>query len=181
MDERQRDRAGTGADPRVEFARLYDNEMPRVFRYVSYHVGSREEAEDLTADVFHQALRHWPQVHGELNSPRAWLLTLAHHRVADHHRRHNGRNSAPLDQRFDLASDQPGPEALAIRRDEVATLLARLAQLPERDRAVLTLRFAGELGHREIGEVLGMSEGASAVALLRALRRLREVYQGEGQ
>lgn len=179
MDDSARDQAEPGSDPAAAFARLYDNEMPRVYRYLSYHVSSREEAEDLTADVFQQALRHWSRVSSELNSPRAWLMTLATHRLSDHFRRR--RPASPLDDRFDLPADQPDPEATALQREEVATLLARLAGLPERDRTVLTLRFAADLGHREIGEVLGISEGASAVALLRALRRLRATYQGEGQ
>jgi len=181
MDNFARVQAKPGSDPGVEFARLYDREMPRIYRYLCYRVGSRVEAEDLTADVFQRALRRWPQVASDIESPRAWLFTIASNRLTDYYRRSARSNvsSTPVDERFDLASPQPDPEAEAIRQEEAATLLANLKQMSERDRNVLTLRFAGELGHREIGQVLGISEGASAVALLRALRRLRKMYEEE--
>ena len=54
-----------------------------------------------------------------------------------------------------------------------------LSGLADRDRQIVTLRFAAGLSHREIGRVLRISEGASAVALLRVLRRLRQSYGGE--
>lgn len=181
MDDIQHSPARLGGDTARElFARLYDSEMPRIYRYLCCRVGSRVEAEDLTADVFQRALRQWPQVAHKLESPRAWLFTIATNRLTDYYRQ--GARPAvlhPVDERFELASNQPDPEAEAVRREETTTLLARLQRMSERDRAVLTLRFAGELDHREIGRALGISEGASAVALLRALRRLRELYEEE--
>jgi len=175
------DPADAAADPLEEFARLYDAEMPRVYRYICYRVSSVEEAEDLTADVFHRALRHWPRMRTRLRSPRAWLMTLATNRVTDHYRRRRVRRTFSLNSTVPVASAQPGPEERAVRQEEVSTLLKRLEGLPERDRTILALRFAADLSHREIGEILGISEGASAVALLRALRRLRQSYQGEAQ
>jgi RNA polymerase sigma-70 factor (ECF subfamily) len=179
MDNPARVRAEPREDPGVEFARLYDREMPRVYRYLCYRVGSRVEAEDLTADVFQRALRQWPHMASQLESPRAWLFTIASNRLTDYYRQGQSRPATSLDGRFDLASSQPDPETEAVRREEVSILLKNLGRLSDRDRSVLTLRFAGGLDHREIGRVLGISEGASAVALLRALRRLRELYEEE--
>jgi len=180
MEDVQRNQARLGSDAANEqFARLYDSEMPRIYQYLCYRVDSQGEAEDLTADVFQRALRQWPRVHASLESPRAWLFTVATNRLTDYYRQQPTRCTAPLDDRFDLASSQPDPETEAIRREETDTLLSNLQQMSERDRSVLTLRFAGGLDHREIGQVLGISEGASAVALLRALRRLREMYEEE--
>lgn len=178
MENIQRSQPKLSSDAvREQFARLYDREMPRIYRYLCYRVGSRVEAEDLTADVFQRALRQWPQVGYRIESPRAWLFTIATNRLIDYYRQKAPDVLQSIDERFDLASPQPDPEAEAVRREEAAALLARLQRLSERDRAVLTLRFAGELDHREIGQTLGISEGASAVALLRALRRLRGLYE----
>lgn len=177
MDRFSKDGAGPASDPLEDFARLYDAEMPRIYRYICYRVRTREEAEDLTADVFCRALRHWPRVRGELRSPRAWLFTLAGHCLVDYYRRVRGRVETSIDDRFGLGDDLAGPEEASIRRQEMQTLLSSLDALPERDRTVLVLRFVGDLSHEEIGEILGISAGASAVALLRALRRLRRLYQ----
>jgi len=164
-------------DPAQEFVQIYDNEVGRVYRYISYHVGSVQEAEDLTADVFQRALQSWPSIHGQLNSPRAWLMTVANNLVVDHYRR-RAKPAWPL---VLGTGSSPSPEEDVVRQEETRTLLERLSQLPERDRTILTLRFAGELSHREIGRAMGISEDASAVALLRALRRLRMAYEGEAR
>ncbi len=178
--DRPHARPGT-ADLMEEFLQLYDTEMARVYRYVRYHVRSEEEAEDITADVFHRALRHWPRMRGQLSSPRAWLLKIASNRLADFYRRRQVRQIFSLFKVGSVASPHTGPEEAAVQQEEVAVLLSKVAQLSARDQAVLALRFAGEMSHREIGQALGISEEASAVALLRALRRLRRAYQGEGQ
>ena len=164
---------------RRAFARLYDSEMSRVYRYILYRVGTVEEAEDLTSEVFHRALRHWPRMRLELRSPRAWLFTIATRLLIDHYRQRGGPQEASLENSPVLPSTWSGPEAELLQQEEVSILRTHLAALSERDRTVLTLRFTGDLSHREIGEILGISEGASAVALLRALRRLRQVYEGE--
>ena len=166
-----------GPDPQVEFARLYDNEMPRVYRFICHHVGSCQEAEEVTGDVFRRAQRQWPQVYRKLDSPRAWLFALARERLADHARRPEGRPAGPPERCFDLQGDAPGPEAEAARGGQLAALLDRLAGLPDMDRTVLTLRFAGGLEQREIGSVLEIDEPAAALSLLQALRRLRETME----
>ena len=178
MATTQQDRARPRVDPRTEFTRFYDSEMPRVYRYICYHVGSRQEAERVTTEALGLAWRRWPQA-AQQASPRAWLFALANSCLADHQRQERALPSPVLDGRFDLPGEGPGLEAAAGHRQEVAALLARLHQLPERDRILLTLHFAGGLNHRETGAVLSIGEDASAVALLHALRRLRQMYEGE--
>ena len=178
MASAQQDRARPGGDPRIEFARFYDSEMPRVYRYICYHVGSRQEAEGVTTEALGLAWRRWPQASKQA-SPRAWLFTLANSCLAEHQRHERAQPAAVLDGRFDLPGEAPGLEAAAGHRQEVAALLARLHQLPERDRILLILHFAGGLDHRETGAVLSIGEDTSTVALLDALRRLRQLYEGE--
>jgi RNA polymerase sigma-70 factor (ECF subfamily) len=165
---------------RETFAHLYNKEMARIYRYIRYRVGSVAEAEDLTSEVFHRALNHWPRMRRRLRSPRAWLFTIATNLVTDYYRQ-RGTRSGPssLEDWPNVASNHRfDPEEALIGKEEVATLMNHLSELSDRDRTILTLRFAGELSHQEIGAILEISEGASAVALLRALRRLRKVYQG---
>jgi RNA polymerase sigma-70 factor (ECF subfamily) len=161
------------------FGRLYDDEMPRVYRYFRYHVRTVEEAEDLTSDVFHRALRHWNRMRKKLRSPRAWLFSIATNRLTDHFRRKHNTPAFDVETAADVVSNHSGPEETTLEKERIGDLLNHLSKLTKRDRQVVTLRFAAELSHREIGRVLGISEGASAVALLRVLRRLRDSYRGE--
>ncbi|MBN1485110.1 MAG: hypothetical protein JXA37_10335 [Chloroflexia bacterium] len=141
------------------FARLYEAELPRLYRYIRCRVATNEEAEGLTADVLQQAQRRWERLGRSLqrqrSSTRSWLFALATDYLA-------GRETGPA------------REAAAPASGDEDAWMARLAQLPERDRIVLALRFGAELDDREIGQVLKADETASRVALLRALRQLCE-------
>ena len=158
------------------FNRLYETEMPRVFRYICYLVDSGERARDLTADVFQEAVLDWPRVRRQLHSPRAWLFSLAVQRLSAHLQ---GQAIPPEPERELVPAPAADAEESAFERPaELDLLFANLSRLSEQERTILALHFAGELGHREIGQVLGLDEKEAAIALLRSLRRLRQVYGG---
>jgi RNA polymerase sigma factor (sigma-70 family) len=171
MENAQPNRTPPKTDPQAGLARLYDEAVLQLYRYLAYYTGSRRETEDLTTEVLMRARDRWPQVSRSVGSPRAWLLTVVNQCLVDRSRRVRRRPAASLDDRFTLPDGQAAQQA-------IATLLARLDRLPERDRIVLTLHFAAGLDTREIGATLGMSGDAAAEALLQALRRLWGLYDG---
>jgi len=159
------------------FNRLYEAEMPRVFRYICYLVDSGERARDLTADVFQEAVLDWPRVRRQLHSPRAWLFSLAVQRLSAHVQERAAQpESAPAPAGGPAPGDSEGTGLE--RPPELDLLFANLSQLSEQERTILALHFAGELRHYEIGQILGLDEKEAAIALLRSLRRLHQVYGG---
>src|SRR5262245_4031838 len=124
-----------------------------------------------------------------------WLRRLAWLRLTDAHRRHlhAGRRTVAREEPAGLSDESvrelaerlsapgTGPSAALSRRERAARVRAALARLPERDREVLILRYLEDLTTAEAAAVLGVSEGAVKVRLLRALRRLRDLFDGEGQ
>ncbi len=159
-------------DP-TAFARVYERCLPRVYRYCLRRLGTREEAEDATALVFTRALAGLSGYRG--GSAAAWLFRIAHHTVANELR----------DRRPALSLDRSCPEAhelansganvldglvRAEERQEVARVLATLSA---EQRELLALKVAGQLSAREIGAILGKSEGAVRVALHRTIQQLR--------
>ena len=75
----------------------------------------------------------------------------------------------------DLRADAPSPEERVIRQEEVGRLLTALAELPEGDRQLVSLRYGSGLSTAEVSEVLGIREPAVRTRLWRALGRLRKV------
>jgi RNA polymerase sigma-70 factor (ECF subfamily) len=63
-------------------------------------------------------------------------------------------------------------EAVA-RREELAEVLAAIAELPEREQEIIALKYAGGLSNREIAGAMGLSDSNVGVILFRALRKLR--------
>jgi len=156
---------------RSAFVALYRRYLPRVYRYVYRRVGNQQDAEDLTALVFIEALECLED-YQEQGSFAGWLFTIAHHKAADHHRQQRERISleevAPA-----LSNSGPGPEVLASQRDGLEQVAQALDELtPDRQEA-LTLRFFGELSNKEVSQVMGKSEAAVKMLVCRALRQLR--------
>lgn len=162
----------------AEFAPLYERYFLQIYAYCLRRVGRTEEAEDLTSSIFARALSGAAGYHG--GSVAAWLFRIAHNAVIDYLRRNHP--SLSLDATLVGVTTHTGgwldPTLERIVDTEARALIARLiAALPEEQREILALTVAGELSAREIGLVIGKSEGAVWTALHRITRRLRAAYQ----
>ena len=152
-------------DP-ARFAELYEDNFERVYAYVARRVGNREEAQDVTADVFHQALAGLPRFEWRGLPFVAWLLGIAANLLSDRWQRTATHQEAVND---DL--DQIGIEDDIEQR---AMLYQLVDTLPDDQRRVIIRRFVGQKSLREIATELGRSEGAIKQLQLRALQNLRE-------
>jgi RNA polymerase sigma factor (sigma-70 family) len=151
-----------------DFARVYEENVWRVYGFLAYRVGDPGLAEDLTQSTFERALRAWPRYDPRRGSERAWLLAIAANLLVDHHRRNHDRAPEPLED-HDPPGD-PGPQEVLARSAE---LHQALTQLSQREREVLALRFGGDLSGPEIAELMGLSLANVQQITSRALRALR--------
>jgi RNA polymerase sigma-70 factor (ECF subfamily) len=161
----------SGADS--EFARVYDQHVWDVYGFITYRVRDRHLAEDLTQETFIRALRAWPRFDPRKASERTWLLVIARNLLIDHHRRDRSDPEAEIDER--ALPSTPGPEADLARWSELSDALA---ELNDRDREIVALRFGADLTGPEIAEVLGLSLSNVQQILSRSLRRLRVSLEG---
>jgi len=150
----------------ARFAELYENNFERVYAYIARRVGSREAAQDLTADVFHQALANLPRFEWRGLPFIAWLLGIAANLLSDRWQRSVRRQEVVAD---DL--ERVGTEDDIEQR---AMLYQLVETLPEDQRRVIILRFVAQKSLREIAADLGRSDGAIKQLQLRALQNLRE-------
>jgi RNA polymerase sigma-70 factor, ECF subfamily len=156
-------------DP-TAFAALYRRYVTPIYRYVYSRVGNRNDAEDLTSQVFTEALASLPH-YREQGTFAAWLLTIAARRIVDHYRQ--TRPQLPLDAATDRPADGRSPLSQAIHNEKLAQLAGLISRLDEDKQEFLRLRFAGELTYAEIGHVTGRSEAAVKMAMNRLLRQLQ--------
>ena len=157
---------------RQEFALLYRQYLPQVYRYCYRRLGSQEAAEDATSQIFAQAFAALPRFQDRGGTFRSWLFTIAHNVVADEGRRM--RPAVSLDVAEEVATPAPAPDELVIRAEERQTVDSLLRQLPLPQRQVLELRMAGLTGV-EIAAALGRSHGAIRKLQYRTLMRLRDM------
>jgi RNA polymerase sigma-70 factor, ECF subfamily len=153
------------ADP-ARFLELYERHFHRVYAFVSRRAGNRAVAEDITSQVFEQALAHLPKYEWRGIPFAAWLFRIASNALSDRWQR-DARDS------HDPPPDLPDPrESDAI---ELRAMLCQLVdRLPDAQRQVIEMRFVDEKSIREIAAALDRSEGAVKQLQLRALDNLRK-------
>ena len=152
------------------FSRVYDDHIWRVYAFLAYRVRDRDLAEDLTQTTFERALRACSRFDRSRASEATWLMAIAQNVLIDHLRRDRSAKLGPLDET--VLPTVAGPEE---RSSGSAELLAAVAQLPERDREVVALRFGGDLTAAQIAEMLGLSLANVQQILSRSLRKLRSI------
>jgi RNA polymerase sigma-70 factor (ECF subfamily) len=157
-------------------ATLYELYLGDVFRYVLRRVGQREEAEDITAEVFAAAIQALPRFRGQ-SPPRLWLLGIARRQIAIALRRRAVRREtlaceveedAPgLDALLERVAVE-GPEVALARAEACAVLRELLGHLKADQREALMLQYGEELSIAEIALVMGRSPGSVNSLLHRA-------------
>jgi RNA polymerase sigma-70 factor (ECF subfamily) len=151
------------------FADLYDQNFYRVYAYIARRVADRHSAEDLTAEVFSEALAGIRKFEWRGVPFAAWLLRIASRAVADHWKR-TGREfgeAAP-------PAEQLGPDEI----ERHAMLFQLVDRLPEAQSRVIHMRFVEQKSIREIAQELDRSEGAVKQLQLRAIENLRAQMEG---
>jgi RNA polymerase sigma-70 factor, ECF subfamily len=159
-------------DPRA-FEALYRKYVAQVYSFALYELRDTHAAEDLTAQVFLRALAGLPSFREQDEPPgssfRVWLFQIARNSLSNERRRTRRHPDAPLELALEVPAADDVQAAVA-ERDQLAQAWRSIDQLPTERRQALLLRFVEEMSTREIGEVLGRSEGATRVLIHRALR-----------
>ncbi len=156
-------------EEREAFEALYAKYLKKVYTYVYYRVGNKDDAEDITESVFLHALVHLDRYQDRGIPFSAWLLRIAHNLVANWHRSARRQRVMDLDKAEPLHDNMPTPEEALERDEERREIRALLAALPEERQQALILRYAEGMKHKEIGEVMGKSAGAIKVLIHRSL------------
>jgi RNA polymerase sigma-70 factor (ECF subfamily) len=158
------------------FAPLYETYFNAVYRYCYHRLGDWNDAEDAASLVFTNALTALPryQLDHRDGSFRAWLFTIAHNVVANHHRQRARHQDRSLETAARFRDSSPSPEEDALRREAHQTVHDLLTQLPEEQRRLLELRLTG-LTDAEIARVVGRNHGAVRASQFRAVARLRSL------
>lgn len=158
----------------VAWNAVYTRELPRIYNYFRYRFGDNAVAEDLTSTTFEKAWRARERYRRDLAAFSTWLLTIARNVATDHLRR--AHTEIPLDTVVELPAPDT-PDTVYARQAELAELTRRLAQLPERERELIALKYGAELNNRHIAQLTGLSESNVGTILHRAVGRLREEWE----
>jgi RNA polymerase sigma-70 factor (ECF subfamily) len=171
--------------------RMIDLRMDQVLK-------RRVDASDIVQEVLIEANR---RLRDYLTNPvmpfHLWLRQMAKDRLIDAHRRHRqtARRSMDREQPLapaaadqssinlaaQLADQEPTPAAAAAWAELQRRFEAACAQLDEQDHEIVLMRHFEHLANSEAAASLGLSPQAASMRYLRAMRRLRELLDGDAQ
>lgn len=157
-----------------DFSALYETHVGRIFGFVYSQVGNREEAEDLTSQVFLKVYHSLSRFEGR-GSLDGWLFQIARVTVNDHWREKYRLPAVPLPEGLDLPDIDVPPDFNRPARD--ARVRKLLESLPANYREVLQLRFLKRCSVKETAAAMQLSETNVKVMQFRALRKAAAIGQ----
>ena len=158
-----------------EFQTFYQENLGLIYRFVFSKVGNREEAEDLTSQIFMKAVRG-VDMHRGSQSMQKWLFQVARTTIADYWRVHYRISTNSLDQLLEIGWEGPADEEPSVRSSTPTERVHRILQaLPEHYREVLTCRFLLNLSIRDTANRMCLTEANVKVLQFRALKRAADL------
>ena len=142
----------------VALTQIYEENFDKIYRYIVLKIGDRAEAEDMTQQVFLNALKSISSYKYKGMPFSSWLFRIAHNQVVDYYRKKKRSVTVPLDETIAAGYDNPGRETE--RKLEIEQMTQATKQLTKAQQEVISLRFAGELSIAEVAKVMKKSEGA---------------------
>ncbi len=157
-----------------DFRKIYNNVMQLLFR-ISYRVVNEEEAaEDLVHDSLIK-MREKKLVFPSMDDAKYWLIRVVKNASLNYAKRKTRERKAyERALREDTRKAESGETEL-LKAETIAKTKAALNKLPEKLRMVLILREYAELNYKEIGRVLGITEGNVKVRIFRAREQLAKL------
>ena len=155
------------------FGKLYDDYQPKIYRFVLLKVTHREEAEDLTHQVFMNAWQKISSYEHRGFPFSSWLYQIARNTVIDHYR--TKRQTTSLDEMDpdDIIFAEHSHIDLDLKLQLVG-VQKELRTLKQDHQDVILMRFVEELSIKETAKALKRSEGAVKLLQHRAMNELRK-------
>lgn len=157
------------------FGLLYDKYQPKIFRFIFLKVSNREEAEDLTHQVFLSAWQNIGRFKDEGLPLSSWLYAIARNRVIDFYR--TKKRTESIDENTDdvLTLATATLEDDVIHKIDLESVYKALKSLPSEYQEIVIMRFVEGLNPSEISKATGKNQGAIRVIQFRALQKLKKM------
>lgn len=162
-----------------QFGVIFDMYYKRVYKYICFRINNQHMAEDLCSQAFEKVITRYATFSPEKSTFEVWLFAIVRNIVADYHRKNKKGFHLSLDSILDLVSPCPSPEDGIITEEGNKKLFLALRKLSEKERNIISMKFAAGLKNSEIAELMGISHSNVGVVLYRSLKKLQKLlYTG---
>jgi RNA polymerase sigma-70 factor (ECF subfamily) len=169
------------------FAGLYDLYIEKIYRFVFLKVSNKEEAEDITSEVF---LKVWNylideiSVQKKIGSFSGLIYSIARNLVIDFYRKKANRNECVIEKIEDLEEDKnlSAKDSLEEKIDlkyDMENIMSAIQNLKKEYQELVLLKYIEELSVSEISEITGKKSINIRVTLHRALKILKKELESK--
>ena len=160
------------------FRQVHEISRDRVFALCRHMAGNRDDAEDLTQEVFVQAFRHVGSFRAEA-AFGTWLYRIAANRCMAEARRRRPVFADVSEIDNVVALDRSAsPDQQLVQKELVQRVEEAIAALPESQRLLFVLATQVGMKYKDIGQIVECSEDAVKVRVHRARKRIRDALKG---
>lgn len=160
----------------MKLEELYKEIQPRIYAFFFVKTSSREIAEDLTQEVFYEAIKGMDSF-SQKSTIQTWLFAIAKNRLKKYYRSKKYKEGLT-----DLLSKEETktitPEEQLLKKEETTSLMKQINQLDDVSKEIVILRVYGELSFKEIGSLVEKSENYARITFHRAKLKLRREMEG---
>lgn len=156
----------------ASFGKLYDIHLPKIYRFVFLKVGRKQDAEDISQQVFVSAWQNMSTYEFKGFPFSSWLYRIAGNAVIDYYR--TAKPAISIDQvPEEFFSENSGEETKVDTAISIRLIRTALTKLEHDQQSVILMKFVEDFSNKEIAEALGKTEGAVRVIQHRALKQLK--------
>ena len=166
-----------GSSAAETFAGLYEQYLPKVYRYVNYRITDTHMAEDLTSAVFEKALTKFNSYKADKAAFSTWIFTIARNTLTDHFRSSQSHKTVLMEDPAAAAEPVSRPDEESEKEEELQELRTCLARLSKSEQEIISLKFGAEMTNRQIAGMLSLSESNVGIIVYRAVRKLRDSFR----
>lgn len=160
------------------FGQLYHKYIKQIYRFIYLRVRSKEDAEDITHQVFLSVWRKVPDYKFKGHPFSSWLYRIANNAVIDYYR--TSRQHQDIDTVPDSSvSENPELDRKLDLNWDMVVVKQAIAKLELDQQNVIILKFVNDFSNKEIADVLGKTEGAIRVIQHRAIKRIKNYVERE--
>lgn len=159
--------------PKMTYEAFYAEYQPLVYRYLYSKLGHRENAEELTSQVFLYCFEHFDRYDPDKSSMASWVFMITNSRFKNYCR--DRRVFADIEELKDVIPDQGDPVGTGMLLDELREEIAKaLEGLDETSRMIVVMKYFGDKSTEEIADTVGLTTGNVRVRLSRALDKMEK-------
>lgn len=156
----------------LDIGQIYDTYFSQIYHFIFSQVLHKELAEDIASDSFLKVINSLDTFDSAKASLRTWIFRIAHHTLIDYYRTHKIHMN--LEYQINFLRVQFETQYEQITNDTCKELYRLLAQLSDRSKTILHLKYFNNMSNREIAAITGMNASTVSTLHQRALLSLRK-------